>query len=900
MSGICSSLCARLRGWSLLAGLLACIAVLATGALVALFADVILILPAATRARAPWVLGGFGLVVLLVAAWRVLRIAPGRVARRCERRWPQLGSGLTNAVDLQGRQPCGPVQAHLHQEALERGRELARGARTWPLMRAALLVAMVALFAAGLAWGGTAVFGRSLLAAVAPRFLDPHGDHPPYSPLQFELTAADTAVSYGGSCEIRARVHGGAVDQLLLVAEDENGERSRSVMFRDPDRSHFHTLTNLRHPTRFHVTDGRGRSRWQRIAIRYTPRIEAIELATTFPAYTGLEPRTRQLGEEDLELPAGTTVQLRVASNRPLAHGTLCLIPLLGGETRTLDLARDSAAKRVVVGEFTLQQAVAFNIAVTDRDGLVSREPRKGRITVLPDERPRIRVIEPGRDAVATPEISIPVVVEAEDDYGVEQILWLRGLNESLERSFAMPFTPHRLGRIGRAETAFDLGDLGVRPGDTIRYFFEAVDNDPAGPNITTSRVFELDIISVEQYEAILRQARARKALFDAHLALQQHLRRLEETAEHLAERLAEPDAADDPELAGELAAFRRSLADYEKRLQELIGARPSFAVDPLFQDSLGQQRPGLERAREALGNGTPDPEAMATVARELGALRPQMDQEVGEPARQLAAVARLLGAADEFSALALRQREVVRTARRFAETSSEAVSRLQQMELQELAAAERDIADALDEWTRRVDDLIADLPDDPAYDELRVSANEFLGKVTAARIDPALRRAGSHFGGMAGSDGVELAALAEERMMALIERCQALGNQLGQGGCFEFQPRMQSAMQRSLQQIRQALGSGGSGGAGYGLAGNNVGLYGPDIQLSGSQGSGGDSSGGATVASQTPAASAAVGEDLTTPDAEQTVVPQTDAAFPLRYRNLVGEYFRTIGETAP
>ncbi len=900
MSGMCASLCARLRGWSLLAGLLTGITALAAGALVALFADVILILPADARARAPWVLGGLGVAVVLIAAWRVLRIAPGRVARRCEGRWSRLGTGLTNAVDLQRREPDGPIQAHLRQEALARGRELAGGVRTWPLMRAALLIALVALIAAGLAWGGTAVFGRAMLAAVAPRFLDPHGDHPPYSPLAFEIVAADAAVSYGGSCEIRARVHGGVVDQLLLVAEDDNGERSRSVMFRDPDRSHFHTLTNLRHPTRFHVTDGRGRSRWRRIDIRYTPRLESVEIATGFPAYTGLEPRTRKLGDEDLELPRGTTVALRVASNRPLAHGTVSLTPLLGGEARTLRLERDGQAERVVAGGFELQQAVAFSIAVTDTDGLVSREPRKGRITILPDERPRIRVIEPGRDAVATPEISIPVVVEAEDDYGVERILWLRGLNESLERPFAMPFTPQRQGRTGRAETAFDLGDLGLRPGDTIRYFFEAVDNDPAGPNITTSRVFELDIISHEEYEQILRQARARKQLFDAHLALQQHLRRLQETAEHLAERLAEPGAADDPKLAEELAAFRRSVADYHKRLEELIGARPTFAVDPLFQDSLEQQRPGLQRAREALGGGVPDPEAMATVAEELAALRPQMDQEVGEPARQLAAVARLLAATDGFSALALRQRELVRTARRFAQTRSEAVSRLQQMELQALAAAERDIADALDAWILQVDELIGDLPDDPAYAELRVSANEFLGKVTAARIDPALRRAGSHFGGMDGSEGVKLAALAEERMMALIARCQAFAGQLGQGACFKFQPQLQSAMQRSLQQIRQAMGAGGSGAAGYGLAGNNVGLYGPDIQLSGQQGSGGDSGRSASVAREAPAASSAVGEELTTPNAEQTVVPQTDAAFPLRYRNLVGEYFRTIGETAP
>ncbi len=64
---------------------------------------------------------------------------------------------------------------------------------------------------------------------------------------------------------------------------------------------------------------------------------------------------------------------------------------------------------------------------------------------------------------------------------------------------------------------AFELGKLGLRPGDVIEYYFEAADNYPQGPNVALSRPFRLQIISREQYEAILRQAAARKALFEPY-----------------------------------------------------------------------------------------------------------------------------------------------------------------------------------------------------------------------------------------------------------------------------------------------------------------------------------------------------------------------------------------------
>ena len=100
--------------------------------------------------------------------------------------------------------------------------------------------------------------------------------------------------------------------------------------------------------------------------------------------------------------PEGTRVAFRVASNRPLKSGTLELTPVLGGKTNFVPLLPE-AQNTVVTGEFVLSQAVVFDLSVRDVGDLDSVETKRGRFNILPDRPPKIFVLEPGRDAVATP-----------------------------------------------------------------------------------------------------------------------------------------------------------------------------------------------------------------------------------------------------------------------------------------------------------------------------------------------------------------------------------------------------------------------------------------------------------------------------------------------------------------
>ena len=737
-----------------------------------------------------------------------------------------------------------------------------------------------------------------LVSAVWPRFLDPHGDHPPYSRLKIAVTADRPEVVYGGQVEVRATTSGRPVEKLWLVARAGTNE-IRAIMFLAPDKSFFQTLVNLREPTEYFVTDGAARSRHFSIAIRYTPEITTVEVSTTFPEYTGKPPHSGVLADEPQALPEGTRVAFRVASNRPLKSGSLDLTPVLGGKPVHVPLLPE-AQNTVVTGAFALSEAVVFDLSVRDVQDLDCAEPKRGRFNILPDRPPRLFVLEPGRDAVATPNIRVPVRVQAEDDYAVSRVVWLRSLNRSIERPFNMKLTLKNGAQSVEATGAFALDQLGVRPGDVIEYYFEAADNYPAGPNVTFSRPFRLEIISQEQYEAILRQAAAQKALFEPYYQLDAWLRRLAERSRNLESEAERGDAAARAD-AGELA---NQLAQYEEALAKLMEDPAMFDVENSFRATLTGEQAELAavaaKIKQALGGGTLDTQQLKELSGALNRLAQTQDEQVEQPAQQIASVVRVVSKADTFVKLAQEQAAVAQMLRRFADQTN-ALSRLEQMEIQELSHQEHRIGEALHALLGELPELLAQVPADAQFDPLRSDINQFLKAVADAKIEDYLSGAATALDEPDPVAGHGLAELAATEMDKLIARCNGSSDQAQQCLTAHFQPKLtKPGLGNTLQQILAALnvGNGQGGRNGYALFNEDVALYGPNVELAGRQAGGrADTSGGGNRQSET----LATGEPDTGAAQNESagvVRLQPDAKFPLQYRELVGEYFRVMAES--
>jgi hypothetical protein len=536
---------------------------------------------------------------------------------------------------------------------------------------------------------------------------------------------------------------------------------------------------------------------------------------------------------------------------------------------------------------------------VRDVGGLDCAEPRRGRFNILPDRPPRVFVLEPGRDAVATPSIRVPVRVQASDDYAVSRVVWLRGFNRSIERPFKMKLTLKGGPQTVESAGAFDLSSLGVRPGDVIEYYFEAADNDPKGPNVAFSRPFRLEIISQEQYEAVLRQAAAQKALFEPYFKLDAWLQRLAERARKLASQ-----AATDPSARAEAEALAKEMAEYQQQLGRLMQSPSMFDVEQSFRTAMVVQQARIGEAastlKQALGGGSLDPEQLKAFSDQLNELARTEDEAVEQPAREIASVARVVARADTFVKLAQQQAALAQMLRRYSDRTN-ALSRLEQMEVQELAHQQHRVQEALHELLGQLPQLLAQVPDDPAYQPLRSDVEKFLQAVAQAGIEADLGGAAIALDEPDAVAGFGLARQAAEKMDRLIGRCQGLAGQAEQ--CLaHFQPKLSKpGLGNTLNQILAAMGAGNgaeNGRDGYALFNEAVALYGPNVELAGEQaGRRGDTgSGGGPQAAQI--AGEAHDPGLPQPETAGHVRLQPDAKFPLRYRDLVGEYFRVIAES--
>jgi hypothetical protein len=433
-----------------------------------------------------------------------------------------------------------------------------------------------------------------------------------------------------------------------------------------------------------------------------------------------------------------------------------------------------------------------------------------------------------------------------------------------------------------------------------IDYYFEAADNYPKGPNVVFSRPFRLQIISEEQYNAILRQAAARKALFESYFKLDAWTRRLAERARDAASKAAKSD----PSATDAANALAKQLDEYEQALKKLLKEPPMFDVDESFHAALAAELAQLAEAKsklaKALASGVPNPEAMKEISDQLNALAEAENQAVGQPAAQITSVVRLLAAADAFVKLAQQEAALAQMLERF-NNSASSLTRMEQMEVQELAHQQQRVQEGLHDLLEQLPQLLADVPDEPDYALLRQDVNRFISAVAAAKIEQDLAGATEALGIPDIATGHALAQVAAEKMRRLIGECNGMNGQGKQSLTARFQPKLcKPGLGNSLEQILSALGvgNGENGRDGYGLFNESLALYGPDAQLAGEQAGGQGETGSSNSRTSTSVGGDARDAGLPPPEAPGRVRLQPEAKFPLRYRDLVGEYFRVIAES--
>ena len=916
--------------------------------LIAMWLDLVWSLPESLRW---WISRGSVLVAAAAAGgWIIsLLIATDndRLARQIDRSQGTGGELLTGwQLSSRSVRPAGDLTAGMAAMAAERAGMLAGSfapSDVFPIRRARRAAAILG--------GIVAICG--LLAAAMPalastqvqRFLTPALDVPPFTGITIDLDLETNKVLYGQDVTITATASSASIQRMQLVSLTESGIENVLPML--PTRGGETSLggqqwqailTRVTEPLQLYARSGPSRSRIHQLDVQLTPKILPPKVRITPPPYTGQGTYQGPIPQQGLSGLADTLVEWEVTSNRPLAEGRL-LIRYRDGSNEQISLQRPAeqssessdigpATIGPVVGSMRLSQPGQFELSVIDIDGFESQETVDGTITILPDQRPIVRIVSPRQMSLATPDVTLPVVISAEDDYGITQLSLYRSLNGSPARKLDLPIdrSPRQ-----NVEQNLPLNRYSLQAGDEIQLFARVEDNDPAGAKGAESPVTTIRIVSIQDFQEMMLKRQGAESLQAKYEAARRHF-------EALAEALREAQAAADEasanpdsqqatdQLHEKLQAAQQAAEQAAAAMEQLSEQAMPIDVDQELAKRLGEQAAlAAEMANEIESMTTPDSsnqsplsdqqrQRLEQLADQASENRQQLQDQAVDPMRTMQKILPLMIDQQRFTQIAVQQRDLAQRLNSL--NSGDNSDADTQRRIAELESEQEQWRQALDELLDDIQTHADELPDDPELQSLKQTAEQF---VTAVRASDAMSKMASTQQHLIAGDldrGLEDAATAAEILESFLSQCNAMGEGAGESCQAAFRPGAGGPnLGNSLQQMMDMMGMkpGSSGmrpgmgfgtGAGGGFAQRfagpeNIGMYGslPTQSSSPAQGQGDSAAGG-------PAARGSH-SDLGTGNADVEVQTsaeaggQADQAIPRQYRSQVAEYFRRLAEEA-
>ncbi|MGE3179648.1 MAG: DUF4175 family protein, partial [Vicinamibacterales bacterium] len=419
--------------------------------------------------RSAWALAltaAVALVAAVVLALRALwparrRPTDAQVARFIEERDPTLDDRLVSAVDLTGKdsgQAPPALAAAMLADAGRRAAEVppSRIIGNDLLRGAGLKVAAALAVLAAIGFLGRGTARRAADAVLVTLFP---------ATLQLEVTPGDARVQVGTTMTVRARL-AGSTAPVTAQFQRADGEGWRGTDMTVDETGAFRVdLEAVADSFTYRVVAGNVTSPIFDVAVVRPPRVTRVDVEYHYPAALGLPVRTEE-NAGDVYAPAGTTVRLKVQTDREAAAGSLTL-----GDGSTVPLV---AGEGGLQASLTVQKDDSYRLRVADREGMSHAGDTEYFIRMLDDRPPEVRVLRPARDRSVTPLEEIDIEAEAQDDFGIEAmelVYAVRGRGEK-----RLPFdVPRRATSVSAAHTLY-LEDLDVQPGDFVSYYIRARD----------------------------------------------------------------------------------------------------------------------------------------------------------------------------------------------------------------------------------------------------------------------------------------------------------------------------------------------------------------------------------------------------------------------------------------
>ncbi|MCJ7458858.1 MAG: hypothetical protein MUP17_07690 [candidate division Zixibacteria bacterium] len=228
------------------------------------------------------------------------------------------------------------------------------------------------------------------------------------------------------------------------------------------------------------------KSEQYKLKVTDKPRIINLKLTLNYPKYTQLKPLVLDQNDGNIEALAGTKVKIEASANKELSRGNLVF-----SDSSKTEMKIDG---KKATGEILVRKDDTYHLEVEDKSGNKNPDPIEYKITKKDDLSPQVEIIQPGEDRDLTENMQLPLLIHGSDDFGFTGLRLVYQISSKGEqtKNLKLPFEEKLEGELS-SDYLWDLSNLGLMPGDNVKYWVEIYDNDNfSGPKKGVSQSYNL------------------------------------------------------------------------------------------------------------------------------------------------------------------------------------------------------------------------------------------------------------------------------------------------------------------------------------------------------------------------------------------------------------------------
>lgn len=354
----------------------------------------------------------------------------------------------------------------------------------------------------------------------------------------------------------------------------------------------------------YYITNSVATSDTFKITCLDEPYARQWRTTVTPPAYTGLTTVVDTLSQGNIEAFLHSLVNLNIQTNIPIKQAQMRF-----SDGRTLPLKGSGNSFST---QFRVQKAETWYLELTDALGRKNR-PEEKSINIITDSPPEIRILFPAKDTVLDQRMNIPLIVSANDDFGLRDLQLLYQVNDAPAQSVTIKsIIP---GKIINLDYVFDLAPFGLFPGDRVTYWMQVWDNSPMHQKAESARYVARFPSIAEIYQEIEQKENLKTSELQSAMEQAQDLQ--EEFEQKRRELLKDPQTDWED---------KKQLQDLMEKQEDLADQVDNLAED--FQDLINQLQNHQALSEDVLQKMQKIQELMEEIANdELRAAMDKMNQ---------------------------------------------------------------------------------------------------------------------------------------------------------------------------------------------------------------------------------------------------------------------------------